>query len=130
MLSEWEGGADPGGRPHRAPARCRIPTAPSPTTSAATRSPSPSRCRRSPAGRVGIFGYDLVRTVETTLGEPNPDPLGLPDLALMISDVLVAFDHQRHEVTLIVNAFAEDEGGIDAAYATRGGDDRVDEGNG
>ena len=66
---------------------------------------------------MGIFGYDLVRTVETTLGDPNPDPLGLPDLALMISDVLVAFDHQRHEVTLIVNAFTEDEGGIDAAYA-------------
>jgi anthranilate synthase component 1 len=24
-------------------------------------------------GAVGFFGYDLVRTVETTLGEPNPD---------------------------------------------------------
>src|SRR5262249_17922247 len=28
-------------------------------------------------GAVGFFGYDLVRTVETTLGEPNPDVLGL-----------------------------------------------------
>src|SRR5918995_1435123 len=72
-------------------------------------------------GAVGFFGYDLVRTVETTLGpSPNPDPIGLPDMALMISDVLIAFDHQRHEVTVIVNAFVED-GGIDAAYerATR-----------
>ena len=66
-------------------------------------------------GAVGFFGYDLVRTVEP-LGEPNPDPLGLPDMALMISDVLIAFDHQRHEVTLIANAFVED-GGIDDAYA-------------
>ncbi len=66
-------------------------------------------------GAVGFFGYDLVRTVEP-LAEPNPDPLGLPDMALMISDVLVAFDHQRHEVTLIANAFVED-GGIDEAYA-------------
>ena len=56
-----------------------------------------------------------MRTVETTLGEPNPDPIGLPDMALMISDVLVAFDHQRHEVSVIVNAFVED-GGIEAAY--------------
>src|SRR5581483_7517873 len=40
-------------------------------------------------GAVGYFGYDLVRTVETTLGAPNPDPLGLPDMALMLSDVLV-----------------------------------------
>jgi anthranilate synthase component 1 len=67
-------------------------------------------------GAVGLFGYDLVRTVETTLGEPNPDPVGLPDLALLISDVLLAFDHQRHELTVIANAYADDEGGIDAAY--------------
>ena len=66
-------------------------------------------------GAVGFFGYDLVRTVETKLGEPNPDPIGLPDMALMISDVLVAFDHQKHEVSVIANAFVDD-GGIEAAY--------------
>jgi anthranilate synthase component 1 len=66
-------------------------------------------------GAVGFFGYDLVRTVEP-LGEPNPDTVGLPDMALMITDVLVAFDHQRHEVTLIANAFVED-GGVDEAYS-------------
>jgi anthranilate synthase component 1 len=65
-------------------------------------------------GAVGFFGYDLVRTVEP-LGAANPDPVGLPDMALMITDVLVAFDHQRHEVTLIANAFVED-GGIEEAY--------------
>jgi anthranilate synthase component I len=67
-------------------------------------------------GAVGLFGYDLVRTVEDTLGEPNPDPIGLPDLALLITDVLLAFDHQRHELTVIANAYADDEGGIDTAY--------------
>jgi anthranilate synthase component 1 len=66
-------------------------------------------------GAVGFFGYDLVRTVEP-LGEPNPDPLGLPDMALMITDVLVIFDHLRHEMTIMSCAFAGDEGGIDAAY--------------
>jgi anthranilate synthase component I len=66
-------------------------------------------------GAVGFFGYDLVRTVEP-LEAPNPDPIGLPDMALMITDVLVAFDHQRHEVTLIANAFVED-GGIEEGYA-------------
>jgi anthranilate synthase component 1 len=66
-------------------------------------------------GAVGFFGYDLVRTVEP-LGDSNPDPVGLPDMALMITDVLVAFDHQRHEMTLMANAFVED-GGIDAAYS-------------
>jgi len=66
-------------------------------------------------GAVGFFGYDLVRTVEP-LGDPNPDPLGLPDMALMITDVLLAFDHLRHELTIMACAFADDEGGIDAAY--------------
>jgi anthranilate synthase component 1 len=66
-------------------------------------------------GAVGFFGYDLVRTVEP-LGEPNPDPLGLPDLALMVTDVLLIFDHLRHELTVMACAFADDEGGVDAAY--------------
>jgi len=66
-------------------------------------------------GAVGFFGYDLVRTVEP-LGEPNPDPLGLPDLALMITDAMLVFDHLRHELTILACAFADDEGGIDAAY--------------
>ncbi|MGE5282262.1 MAG: anthranilate synthase component I [Chloroflexota bacterium] len=66
-------------------------------------------------GAVGFFGYDLVRTVEP-LGEPNPDPLGLPDMALMITDLLLVFDHLKHELTIIACVFADDEGGIDAAY--------------
>src|SRR5215212_11301693 len=57
-------------------------------------------------GAVGFFGYDLVRTVES-LAEPNPDPIGLPDMALMVSDVLVAFDHMRHELTLMAYAFTD-----------------------
>ena len=66
-------------------------------------------------GAVGFFGYDLVRTVEP-LGEPNPDTLGLPDMALMVTDLLLVFDHLRHELTIMACAFADDEGGIDAAY--------------
>src|SRR5687768_2641843 len=41
-------------------------------------------------GAVGFFAYDLVRTVEP-LGEPGPDPVGVPDMALMLTDVLVVF---------------------------------------
>ena len=67
-------------------------------------------------GAVGFFGYDLVRTVEP-LGEPNPDPLGLPDMALMVTDLILAFDHLRHELTILACAFADEDGGIDAAYA-------------
>jgi anthranilate synthase component 1 len=65
-------------------------------------------------GAVGFFGYDCVRTVEP-LGDPNPDPVGLPDLALMLSDALVAFDHLKHTVTILANAYVEEDG-VDPAY--------------
>jgi anthranilate synthase component I len=61
-------------------------------------------------GAVGFFGYDCVRAVEP-LGEPNPDVLGLPDMALMLSDVLVAFDHLKHTVTILANAYREEPDG-------------------
>src|SRR4029453_17929190 len=60
-------------------------------------------------GAVGLFGYDLVRTAEPTVGAPPPDDTGVPDLALMVSDVLVAFDHLRHEVTVLANVVAGDD---------------------
>ncbi|MDO8210979.1 anthranilate synthase component I [Conexibacter sp. CPCC 206217] len=66
-------------------------------------------------GAVGFFGYDLVRTVEP-LGEPNPDPVGLPDMALMLTDVIVAFDHFRHELHILANVDAEAED-LEQSYA-------------
>src|ERR687887_2007471 len=65
-------------------------------------------------GAVGLFGYDLVRSAEPTVGEGRPDELGVPDLALMVSDVLVAFDHLKHEVTVLANVFVEDD--VERAY--------------
>jgi anthranilate synthase component 1 len=59
-------------------------------------------------GAVGMFAYDLVRTMEP-LGEPGPDPIGLPDLALMLSDVLVVFDHLKRTLTLLTNVYPDEE---------------------
>ena len=73
-----------------------------------------------PGGAVGFFGYDLVRTVEP-LGEPNPDPLGLPDLALMVCEVMVVFDHLAHELIVIAYMFVEDEADLDAEYERAAG---------
>jgi anthranilate synthase component I len=67
-------------------------------------------------GAVGFFGYDLVRAVEP-LGQPNPDPLGLPDMALMVTDVLVVFDHLKHTVTILANADLSSEPELERAYA-------------
>ncbi len=63
-------------------------------------------------GAVGFFGYDCVRAVERLPG-PGPDPVGLPDMALMLSDVLVAFDHLKHTTTVLANVDADD---VDAGY--------------
>jgi anthranilate synthase component 1 len=64
-------------------------------------------------GAVGLFGYDLVRTVEP-LADPNPDPVGLPDLALMLSDVLVVFDHLKHTVSVLADVHADED--LEASY--------------
>ena len=71
-------------------------------------------------GAVGVFGYDLVRTVER-LPEPNPDDIGTPDMALMVSDALIVFDHLHHQVTIMVNAFAAGEADVEAAYERAAG---------
>jgi anthranilate synthase component I len=65
-------------------------------------------------GAVGYFGYDLVRTVEP-LEAPNPDPLGLPDMALMLTDALVVFDHLKHTVTILANADLDAEPDVERA---------------
>jgi anthranilate synthase component I len=65
-------------------------------------------------GVVGMFGYDLARSAEPTIGEPNPDDTGMPELAVMVTDVLLAFDHLRHEVTVLANVVAE--GDVQQAY--------------
>jgi anthranilate synthase component 1 len=59
-------------------------------------------------GAVGFFGYDLVRTVEP-LGEPGPDALALPDMALMLSDLLVIFDNLKHTVTILINVYGGED---------------------
>jgi anthranilate synthase component 1 len=111
-LLEWLAGNDTGTAPDR-----RTP-APDPYGAVAA---ALDRFRLADAeeapfagGAVGLFGYDLVRTVEP-LGEPNPDPLGLPDLALMVCELIVAFDHHRHEVSIIALAFTEDDR-VEPAY--------------
>ncbi len=65
-------------------------------------------------GAVGVFAYDLVRTVEP-VGEPNPDPVGVPDLALMLTDALVVFDHLKHTITVLANVYANDD--LERSYA-------------
>ena len=54
-------------------------------------------------GAAGLFGYDLARYREPTIGEPNVDPLGLPDMALIVPKITIALDHYKQELSIISN---------------------------
>ncbi len=57
-------------------------------------------------GLVGYFGYDLVRRLEP-LPDAPPDDLGLPEMAFLLADTVLVFDHLKHTVTIVANAFVE-----------------------
>ncbi len=53
-------------------------------------------------GLVGYFGYDTVRYVEKRLADTTPpDPLGTPDILLMVSEDVVIFDNIKGRMQLI-----------------------------
>jgi anthranilate synthase component I len=65
-------------------------------------------------GAVGMFGYDLARSAEPSIGQANPDATEMPRLAVMVTDLLLAFDHLRHEVTVLANVLGGTD--IERAY--------------
>jgi anthranilate synthase component 1 len=66
------------------------------------------------AGAVGYFAYDAVRQIERL---PNlaKDELGIPDACLLFFDEVLAFDHVRKEIWLVVTADVS-RGNASAAY--------------
>src|SRR3989304_5376886 len=61
-------------------------------------------------GAVGYFGYDIVHLFEK-LPHRAQDDLQLPDMVLMIVDVIIAFDHMRKKGWIIVIQDGSDERG-------------------
>jgi anthranilate synthase component I len=57
-------------------------------------------------GLVGYFGYDLVRHLED-LPDAPPDDLRLPEMAFLLADTVLVFDHLKHRITVVANAFVE-----------------------
>src|ERR1700761_4970126 len=55
------------------------------------------------AGAVGFFAYDVVRQIEK-LPSVAKDELGVPDACLMFFDQVLAFDHVKKEIHLMVTA--------------------------
>ena len=60
---------------------------------------------RFAGGLAGYFGYDTVRYIERRLARAaKPDPLGLPDIRLLLSEELAVVDNLSGKLHLIVYA--------------------------
>jgi anthranilate synthase component I len=59
-------------------------------------------------GLVGYFGYETIRYIEPRLNKKNKDdPIGSPDILLMVSDEVVVFDNLGGKLHIIVHAEPE-----------------------
>jgi anthranilate synthase component 1 len=69
-------------------------------------------------GLVGYFAYDTIRYIEKSLAESSlPDPIGTPDILLMVSDELVVFDNLRGSLFIIVHEDPSKGGSYENAQA-------------
>lgn len=67
-------------------------------------------------GAVGFLGYDMVRFFEPTVPGPPDEGLGLPDMAFVITDTLVIFDHRFRKLQIVANLCTDDFDSIEEAY--------------
>lgn len=73
-------------------------------------------------GLVGYFGYDIVRYIEKRLDRPTAqDPVGTPDIMLMVSDDVVVFDNLKGTLFIITHVDPALENAYQSAHA------RIDE---
>ena len=70
------------------------------------RSPPQHGLPRFSGGLVGYFGYETVRIIEKKLAAlpAKPDPIGTPDILLMLSEELAVMDNLSGKLYLIVYA--------------------------
>jgi len=65
-------------------------------------------------GLVGYLGYDAVRFFER-VPLSSKEGLGLPDAVFLLVRCLVIFDHVKHQLMMVANAYIEDD--VKSAYA-------------
>ena len=67
-------------------------------------------------GLAGYFGYDVVRFIEPRIGKvAKPDPIGVPDMLMMVVDELAIIDNVTSTLYLLVYADAGDPDGYSRA---------------
>lgn len=69
-------------------------------------------------GLVGYFGYETIAYLEPRLrSNGKPDPLGNPDIVLMVSEEMIVFDNLSGKMLLLIHADPEEEQAYDRAHA-------------
>ncbi|WP_034619851.1 anthranilate synthase component I [Chitinibacter tainanensis] len=69
------------------------------------KAPSTKGLPRFLGGLVGYFGYETIRYIERKLAEcPKPDPIGAPDIQLLLSEEIVVVDNLSGKLYLVVYA--------------------------
>ena len=66
-------------------------------------------------GLVGYFGYEAAQHIEKNCLKPKPDPLGTPDVLLLVSDELAVVDNVLGKLYLVVYADPQQPEALQAA---------------
>lgn len=72
---------------------------------------------RFSGGLVGYFGYETVAYIEPRLRADKPDPLGCPDILLMVSEEILVFDNLSGKMLLLTHANPEEDNAYNLAVA-------------
>jgi anthranilate synthase component I len=75
-------------------------------------------------GAVGFLAYDLVRLFEPKIPNSVRDDLGVPELYLMFTDMVLVFDNVRQTLKIIANVALDDFGRVEAGY--RAGQEKIE----
>jgi anthranilate synthase component 1 len=76
------------------------------------------RLPRFCGGLVGYFGYETVQYIEKRVGRvPKADPLGVPDIVLLVSEEIAIVDNLSGKLSLVVYANPEEGGAYGRARA-------------
>ncbi|MFM8443201.1 MAG: anthranilate synthase component I [Methylococcus sp.] len=59
---------------------------------------------RFTGGLVGYFGYETIQYIEPQLRGEKPDPIGAPDILLMVSEDVLVFDNLKGRLLIITHA--------------------------
>ncbi len=72
---------------------------------------------RFTGGLVGYFGYETIHYIEPQLRSEKPDPIGAPDILLMVSEDVLVFDNLKGRLLVITHADPAEPDALDQAEA-------------